>query len=157
MSRPPLKKIARPMGILCPFCAERIATAAKKCKHCGEFLDGRTAPARKGSGSAGRIILGVVFGFALLITLVLISGNSGTEDNKDRTGVESWMRMNLNDSSSAEIVGFSPRKSEAGRSDRMSRLVRIRAKNGFGAYIVKDYFFLFDEGGRVIEALEVTN
>ena len=25
----------------CPFCAEEIAAAAIKCKHCGSFLDGR--------------------------------------------------------------------------------------------------------------------
>src|SRR4051794_2211767 len=24
---------------LCPFCAEQIQTEARKCKHCGEFLD----------------------------------------------------------------------------------------------------------------------
>lgn len=24
---------------ICPFCAEEILLAAKKCKHCGEFLD----------------------------------------------------------------------------------------------------------------------
>jgi len=28
----------------CPFCAEDIQDAAIKCKHCGEFLDGSTAP-----------------------------------------------------------------------------------------------------------------
>ncbi len=27
----------------CPFCAEPIALAARKCKHCGEFLDGTAA------------------------------------------------------------------------------------------------------------------
>jgi len=28
----------------CPFCVEEIAIAARKCKHCGEFLDGTTSP-----------------------------------------------------------------------------------------------------------------
>lgn len=25
----------------CPFCSEKVLADAKKCKHCGEFLDGR--------------------------------------------------------------------------------------------------------------------
>jgi hypothetical protein len=30
--------------IRCPFCSEHIFASAKKCKHCGEFLEGRNPP-----------------------------------------------------------------------------------------------------------------
>ena len=29
----------------CPYCGEKILAIAKKCKHCGEFLDGSSRPA----------------------------------------------------------------------------------------------------------------
>ncbi|MBI4616459.1 MAG: hypothetical protein HY720_22810 [Planctomycetes bacterium] len=38
----------------CPFCGEAIQAVAKKCKHCGEFLDGRRPPSKAQRRSAGR-------------------------------------------------------------------------------------------------------
>tara|TARA_R110002012_G_scaffold124305_5_gene275329 strand:- start:814 stop:1269 length:456 start_codon:yes stop_codon:yes gene_type:complete len=34
------RSISKHSSKLCPFCAEEINAAAKKCKHCNEFLDG---------------------------------------------------------------------------------------------------------------------
>jgi hypothetical protein len=36
----------------CPFCAERILAAARKCKHCGEFLDGEARQQAQAQKSA---------------------------------------------------------------------------------------------------------
>ncbi len=33
----------------CPYCAEDILVEAKKCKHCGEFLDNSLKPEIKGA------------------------------------------------------------------------------------------------------------
>jgi TM2 domain-containing membrane protein YozV len=39
MSTPANPTVTTETNIKCPYCAEVIAAAAKKCKHCGEFLD----------------------------------------------------------------------------------------------------------------------
>ena len=38
-------EVAPDAAIKCPFCSEAILADAKKCKHCGEFLDRRNASA----------------------------------------------------------------------------------------------------------------
>lgn len=39
----------------CPFCAEMILSAAKKCKYCGEFLDTDSLPPAPEDASAARV------------------------------------------------------------------------------------------------------
>lgn len=39
MSTPTSPVIAPETTVRCPYCAEAISALAKKCKHCGEFLD----------------------------------------------------------------------------------------------------------------------
>ncbi len=38
----------------CPYCGEEILAIAKKCKHCGEFLDGSSKPVNSNSVYSGK-------------------------------------------------------------------------------------------------------
>lgn len=44
---PPPQPSKHPDTKECPFCSERILVNAKKCKHCGEFLEGETDISKK--------------------------------------------------------------------------------------------------------------
>lgn len=46
MSTPPSAAATAEPKIRCPYCAELVAFAAKKCKHCGEFFDPATRQSR---------------------------------------------------------------------------------------------------------------
>lgn len=81
----------------CPYCSEEILATAKKCKHCGEFLDKELIaekqkpkeekPKKKKMG-LGKVIVVVIFIFIMIgvISSILDDGKGGggiTNDKKD--------------------------------------------------------------------------
>ena len=64
-----------PKTIQCPFCAEEILSEAKKCKHCGEFLDEKpTVIERTSKKLKGYMLVGgFISAIGLLIIIVSIS------------------------------------------------------------------------------------
>lgn len=68
MSTPPSPTAATETNVKCPYCAEVIAAAAKKCKHCGEFLDQSLRQARMPSQAPKQ---GWNAGIAAVLSLVI--------------------------------------------------------------------------------------
>lgn len=83
---------------VCPFCAEAIHADARKCKHCGEFLDEHLrlersgpTPQTNGYGRTLRHAGWIVFGVGILIMLtvslllgLLIAVAGGVMDNRGK-------------------------------------------------------------------------
>ena len=66
----------------CPFCAELILAAARKCKHCGEFLTEERAQKAQVIEATGKLYKGIELFGVLLIPLSLViwaqvDGNTG--------------------------------------------------------------------------------
>lgn len=61
----------------CPFCAEEILEEAKKCKHCGEFIDGNVKNEPKKEKEPTKVIVeqkssGLMTVLIVLIIIILI-------------------------------------------------------------------------------------
>ena len=63
----------------CPYCAEEILAAAKKCKHCGEFLDGRVRqhqivqiPNQAKGNSGCTLIILIALGIVLAVVILAL-------------------------------------------------------------------------------------
>lgn len=54
--------------VLCPYCGEEIPSIARKCRHCGEYLD----PEHPGADVVPRLLLGLGCGVVLLGLLCVV-------------------------------------------------------------------------------------
>jgi predicted Zn finger-like uncharacterized protein len=62
-----------PWSVRCPFCDESIRELAKKCKHCGEFLDKMERAAAQSPLRIAEVFSGLIdFGFRRMITPELV-------------------------------------------------------------------------------------
>ena len=62
----------------CPYCSEEILITAKKCKHCGEYIDGELRKARMTSSKQDKIVVeqkssGAVKFLVILAIIALIA------------------------------------------------------------------------------------
>ena len=66
----------------CPYCSEEILTTAKKCKHCGEYIDGELRKSRAESAKQEKIVVeqkssGAVKFLVILAIIALIAALTG--------------------------------------------------------------------------------
>lgn len=80
----------------CPYCAEQILPEAKKCKHCGEFLNSSLQDTRTVPRKSGRKPLGTTFIMVglLCVGIGLINTTKGS-DEEMYEGIVSSTKHNL--------------------------------------------------------------
>lgn len=160
----------------CPFCEEKILAAAVKCKHCGEFLDGRkqTRPSQTkktgDSSSWASILLLVLIGFCCF-GVFNTQNDSDTSPNtrevqtreeRIEEGFSAWdgshrgltqlIKQSMDDPESYEHV-----ETVYWDLDKKGHLIvrtTFRGKNAFGGVVKNWVKAKCDLDGNVIEVLE---
>jgi len=113
------------------MCGEQILAVAKKCRHCGEYLDGSIAPSkphgihsydqvpwyRRSGVNSAFVLLGLVTGVSLIITTIVLLTGDIYYNKLDKDGMlKKWSVANkvvavillLSWIGFISIVGFSP-------------------------------------------------
>lgn len=68
----------------CPYCGEEIMADAKKCRHCGEWLNEAKEPSPTTKKKPNKIIILVASGMALAIAIVAIIGMAGRHNDNPK-------------------------------------------------------------------------
>lgn len=81
-----------PDEILCPFCGEKIKAIAKKCKHCGEWLDETNGKSKTESVKrqyASRTIIALILLLVAITTITLVIVIQNVEQTAEKRPSES--------------------------------------------------------------------
>jgi hypothetical protein len=92
----------------CPFCGEDVLQVARKCKHCGEFLDdGKSSHARKPAGDTPVVdeaakMLGQLMALGVSLLMILYAcGGMGGDSDKPRGDSSSQIGPDIRDRATA--------------------------------------------------------
>ena len=122
----------------CPYCGKEILAVAKKCKHCGEWLDGRekqpTCSTMPNNGSKDHykyiyVVLGVIV--AIVLVYFLVSNKGQHEDNASMVAAISDSVGIINSASTSEVERVAPQmRSETDDNDKLSETISHITNNG---------------------------
>ena len=164
------------MRVACPECSKLVSEKAEACPKCGykiapgemEELLAEEAKAKGGCKKIA-IVVGIVVVALIVFGAIMSSLDTSPSEytaqeivaNSPIDGsvpqVESWLKENLKDPASLEIIEWykvqKKQRQVAGGTSYLtvgySVLVKYRANNSFGGYVVERKLFTFDEQGRI--------
>jgi len=162
------------MKIRCPKCGNT-QDASQFCANCGIRFD-LSQPIYRKKGINWKVLIIIVVSVLGLGIYGLLTEESRMRQSVERSvpldpdysiigekplqssldssvlPVKEYLRNNLNDYDSAEFVEWSPvTKVEINGQKYWGVRLKLRAKNGFGAYILRDTYY-FMRHGKVVES-----